>query len=179
MKSICVFCGSSPGRDEAYTRAAWEMGDTLARNDMTLVYGGAQIGLMGSVADAALAAGGKVIGVLPRALMARELGHHGLTELKVVDSMAERKDVMMSLADAFVALPGGLGTLDELFEVWTANQLSQLNKPCGLLNVLGFFDPLLAFLDQTVAAGFIAPAHRGVLRVDDNPSRLLAAFNPA
>jgi uncharacterized protein (TIGR00730 family) len=173
IKSVCVFCGSSAGADPEYTRVAWQLGELLAKRNITLLYGGAQVGLMGSVADAALAAGGKVIGVLPRILMDKELGHHELTELRVVDSMAERKDQLMSLADAFMALPGSIGTLDELFEVWTSNQLGLLNKPCGLLNVLGYFDPLLQFVDHVVNEGFMRPAHRQLLKISDDAAQLL------
>lgn len=173
LRAIGVFCGSSVGGERAYTQAAWQLGELLAKQDITLVYGGAQIGLMGSVADAALAAGGRVIGVMPRLLIDKELGHHDLTELRVVDTMAERKEVMMSLADAFIALPGGIGTLDELFEVWTANQLGLQNKPCGLLNTLGYFDHLLHFLDRAVADGFLRPAHREVLHLHHQPEPLL------
>lgn len=173
LRSIGVFCGSSVGGDHAYTQAAWQLGDLLARQGITVVYGGAQIGLMGSVADAALAAGGQVIGVIPRLLMDKELGHHGLTELRVVDTMAERKEVMMALADAFIALPGGIGTLDELFEVWTTSQLGLQVKPCGLLNILGYFDHLLSFLDQAVSEGFLHPRHRTLLRLHDQPETLL------
>ncbi len=173
LRSIGVFCGSSTGGDRAYTQAAWKLGDLLARQGITIVYGGAQIGLMGSVADAALAAGGQVIGVIPRLLMDKELGHHDLTELRVVDTMAERKEVIMALSDAFIALPGGIGTLDELFEVWTATQLGLQSKPCGLLNTLGYFDHLLSFLDRAVAEGFLRSSHRDLLRLHDQPDALL------
>lgn len=182
FKTIGVFCGSNAGNDPAYTRAAWQLGDLLARQSITVVYGGAQVGLMGSVADAALAAGGQVIGVIPRLLMHKELGHHGLSDLRVVETMAERKEVMMSLSDAFIALPGGIGTLDELFEVWTAAQLGLQAKPCGLLNVLGYFDHLVGFLDQAVAAGFLRERHRSLLQLHDQPDVLLeqlcSAFVP-
>ena len=174
LRAIGVFCGSSPGADAEYTRVAWQFGQLLAERGITLVYGGAQIGLMGSIADAALSAGGNVIGVIPKLLMDKELGHHGLSELHVVDSMAERKDKIMALADAFVALPGSIGTLDELFEVWTCNQLGLLNKPCGLLNVNGYFDSLLAFLDHIVAQGFMRAQHRALLRVAAKPDVLLS-----
>ncbi len=173
LRSIGVFCGSSAGGDRAYTQAAWQLGDLLARRGITVVYGGAQIGLMGSVADAALAAGGQVIGVIPRLLMDKELGHHGLTELRVVDTMAERKEVIMALSEAFIAMPGGIGTLDELFEVWTASQLGLQSKPCGLLNTLGYFDYLVSFLDQAVSTGFLRPGHRDMLRLHDQPEALL------
>lgn len=173
LRSIGVFCGSSAGRDRAYTHAAWQLGELLARQGITVIYGGAQIGLMGSVADAALAAGGQVIGVIPRLLMDKELGHHGLTELRVVDTLAERKELMMTLSDAFIALPGGIGTLDELFEVWTASQLGLQFKPCGLLNTQGYFDHLLGFLDRAVTEGFLRPGHRTLLRLHDQPEGLL------
>lgn len=176
LRTICVFCGSSAGHDAGFTRVAWQLGQLLAERNITLVYGGAQIGLMGSVADAALSAGGKVIGVLPKLLMAKELGHHGLTELQVVDTMAERKDRLMSLADAFIAMPGSIGTLDELFEVWTSNQLGLLNKPCGLLNVNGYFDSLLGFLDNVVNQGFMSERHRELLKVAAEPEDLLQAL---
>ncbi len=176
LRTICVFCGSSPGHDASFTRVAWQLGKLLAERNLTVVYGGAQIGLMGSVADAALSAGGKVIGVLPKLLMAKELGHHGLTELQVVDTMAERKDRLMALADAFIAMPGSIGTLDELFEVWTCNQLGLLDKPCGLLNVNGYFDSLLGFLDHVVDQGFMRPQHRALLKVATEPDVLLQAL---
>jgi uncharacterized protein (TIGR00730 family) len=173
MRAIGVFCGSSAGVDPAYTHMARKLGELLAQQSIALVYGGAQVGLMGSVADAALAAGGRVIGVIPRMLMTRELGHPGLTELRVVETMAERKQVMMDLSDAFIALPGGIGTLDELFEVWTTTQLGQHSKPCGLLNVQGYFDQLLGFLDHAVAQGFLREQHRQQLRLNEDPAALL------
>lgn len=182
MRAIGVFCGSSAGHDPAYTQAAWQLGDLLARQNITVVYGGAQVGLMGSVADAALAAGGQVIGVIPRLLMDKELGHHGLTELRVVNTMAERKEVMMALSDAFIALPGGIGTLDELFEVWTTAQLGLQTKPCGLLNTLGYFDGLVGFLDHAVTEGFLRQQHRILLQLHEQPEALLkqlcASFVP-
>jgi uncharacterized protein (TIGR00730 family) len=173
MRAIGVFCGSSAGVDPACTHAAWQLGGLLAQQGITLVYGGAQVGLMGSIADAVLAAGGRAIGVIPRLLMDKELGHHGLTELRVVETMAERKEVMMALSDAFIALPGGIGTLDELFEVWTSTQLGLQAKPCGLLNVQGYFDQLLGFLDHAVAQGFLREQHRRQLRQHDSPEALL------
>jgi uncharacterized protein (TIGR00730 family) len=179
LRSIGVFCGSSAGDDRAYTQAAWQLGDLLARQGIIVVYGGAQIGLMGSVADAALAAGGQVIGVIPRLLMDKELGHHGLTELRVVNTMAERKDLIMALSDGFITLPGGIGTLDELFEVWTATQLGLQAKPCGLLNTLGYFDHLLNFLEQAVGSGFLRPGHRKLLRQHDQPEDLLEQLRTA
>jgi uncharacterized protein (TIGR00730 family) len=173
MRAVCVFCGSSTGVDTAFTTAAQELGVLLAQQNITLVYGGAQIGLMGTIANAALAHGGRVIGVIPQLLMDKELGHPGLTELRVVETMAQRKEVMMELSDAFIALPGGIGTLDELFEVWTATQLGLQAKPCGLLNVRGYFDHLLAFLDHAVAQGFLRESHRRHLSVRDDPTSLL------
>lgn len=179
LKSICVFCGSSAGLDPEYTRVAWQLGTLLAQQNITLVYGGAQVGLMGSVADAALASGGEVIGVIPRLLMDKELGHHDLTDLRVVNTMAERKEVMMSLSDAFIALPGGIGTLDELFEVWTTTQLGLQHKPCGLLNTLGYFDQLLSFLNRATHEGFLRERHRRLLQVNDKPHELLRALSEA
>src|SRR5262249_19565137 len=148
MKSIGVFCGSSFGAKPEYTAAAREVGALLARRGIALVYGGGKVGLMGVVADAALAEGGRVIGVIPQLLMKKEVAHAGLTELRVVASMTERKLLMGELSDAFIALPGGIGTLDEFFEVWTWTQLGLQTKACGLLNVDGFFDPLIEFLDR-------------------------------
>ena len=153
MKSLGVFCGSHAGRGESYRTAAAQFAREVARRGITIVYGGGNVGLMGVVADAALAAGGRVVGVLPRFMMEREVGHAGLSELHLVDSMHERKAKMAELSDAFVALPGGLGTLEELFEAWTWMQLGLQQKPCGLLTVGNFFDPLLAFLDRAVGAG--------------------------
>ena len=173
MNTICVYCGSSPGRDPAYAAAAHAVGRLLAETGRTLVYGGGHVGLMGAVADAALAAGGKVIGVIPRALEEKELAHDGLTELRVVGSMHERKAIMADLADGFLALPGGLGTLEELFETWTWGQLGLHAKPYGLLNVAGFYDPLLALVDHMVDERFVGPAHRELLLVDSAPERLL------
>mgnify|MGYP002634881967 CR=1 FL=1 len=176
MKSICVYCGSSPGSDPAYLEAATAFGQRLADRGLRLVYGGGDVGLMGAVADGALAAGGEVVGVIPKALMDLEVGHSGLTALHVVDSMHTRKAMMAELADGFVALPGGLGTFEELFEVLTWNQLGFLAKPVGLLNVAGYYDALVAFVDHAVQAQFIKPVHRALLLSDDDPERLLASF---
>ena len=173
LRSVCVFCGSSPGARPAYRAVAERLGATLAKRGVTLVYGGAAVGLMGVLADAALAHGGDVVGVLPHALLAKEIAHEGLSELRVVDSMHERKRQMADLADAFVALPGGVGTLEETFEVWTWTQLGLHAKPCALLDVEGFFAPLLAFLDRAVDERFLRPEHRAMLLVGDEPEPLL------
>ncbi len=175
--AVCVFCGSSPGARPAYRDAAEALGRALAAQGRTLVYGGGNVGLMGAGADAALAAGGRVISVIPRHLVEREVGHNGVTELRVVDSMHERKQLMADLADAFVLLPGGLGSLEEFFEVWTWGQLGLHRKPYGLLNVAGYFDPLLAFLDHAVAERFVRSEHRDLVLVDDDPERLLARLD--
>src|SRR4051812_1259694 len=173
MKSICVFCGSSSGADPSFLRIAKALGHAIATSDRILVYGGAKVGLMGALADAALAAGGKVIGVLPRALVDKEVAHEDLTALHVVVSMHERKAMMADLADAFVALPGGLGTLEELFEVWTWGQLGLHEKPLGLLDAGDFFAPLLRFLDGLVAQRFVRQEHRDMLIVEEDPALLL------
>jgi uncharacterized protein (TIGR00730 family) len=173
MRTVCVYCGSSPGVNPAYVAAAGAVGRLLASSGRTLVYGGGRVGMMGAVADAALAAGGRVIGVIPRSLVEKELAHRGVTELRIVASMHERKATMADHADAFVALPGGVGTLEEIFEAWTWGQLGIHAKPYGLLDVGGFFSPLLRFLDQVVAAGFIRQEHRDMLLVDTDPAALL------
>ncbi len=150
------------------------MGATLAAAGLRIVYGGGSVGLMGVLADAALAAGGAVVGVIPRTLWEREVGHAGLTELHVVETMHQRKALMADLSDGFVALPGGVGTLEELFEIWTWALLGVHAKPCGILNVDGYFDPLLAFVDQVVARGFLRPEYRAMIRVEREPEPLLA-----
>ncbi len=176
MNSICVFCGSHPGNDPAYAEAAQNLGRTLAERNTTLVYGGGHVGLMGVVADAALGAGGEVVGVMPRALVDREIGHTGLTELHVVGSMHERKALMSKLSEGFIALPGGNGTLEEFFEVLTWAQLGEHEKPCGLLNVSGYYDPLLAVFDRMVDRAFLKDEHRELVLVEENPSALLQRF---
>jgi uncharacterized protein (TIGR00730 family) len=176
LRRICVFCGSSPGASPEFARAAEAFGRALAEAGIGLVYGGASVGLMGRLADSALAGGGEVIGVIPRALVDQEVAHHDLADLRIVASMHERKALMADLADGFVALPGGLGTLDELFEILTWAQLALHQKPVGLLDVGAYFAPLLAFLDGAVAARFLAPAHRAMLLVGDDPAALLATF---
>lgn len=158
MKNVCVFCGSSNGVRPEYLVMARALGQTLARRALGLVYGGASVGLMGAVADAALAAGGTVIGVIPATLDKKEIAHRGLTELHVVDSMHTRKQLMADRADAFIALPGGLGTMEELFEVLTWRLLGIHQKPAGLLDVAGYYDPLVTFLKNTIAEGFLQPA---------------------
>jgi hypothetical protein len=172
-RSLCVFCGSNSGNDAIYATVARDFGALLAKSNIALVYGGGHVGLMGIAADAVLAGGGKAIGVIPRMLWDREVGHRSLTELHIVETMHERKAMMASLSDAFVALPGGLGTLEEIFEVWTWTQLGIHRKPLGFLDVLGFFEPLLAFLDRGVDAGFIRAQHRSMAIVDDDPASLL------
>jgi len=176
MKRICVFCGSSPGHDPRYLEAARTMGQTLARRGLGLVYGGGSVGLMGAVADAALAAGGEVIGVIPEVLQIRELAHRSLTTLHVVGSMHERKALMAELSDGFVALPGGMGTLEELSEVLTWAQLGLHARPIGLLDVAGYYQPLADFFDRAVGAGFLRPAHRALLLVGHEPGALLDRF---
>ena len=177
IRSICVFCGASTGRDPAYAAAAAATGEILARRGIRLVYGGGRRGLMGELADAALAAGGEVIGVIPRGLVDRELAHPTLTELLVVETLHERKARMAELADGFLTLPGGLGTLEELAEVLSWAQLDLHAKPIGLLDVGGYFGSLEAFLDRAVDAGFLALRHRRLLLRDDDLERLLQAFD--
>jgi len=175
LQRVCVFCGSSPGADPAYGIQAERLGRVLASEGLGLVYGGASVGLMGRLADSVLAAGGEVIGVIPQSLVDLEVAHAGLADLRVAASMHERKALMAELADAFIALPGGLGTLDELFEILTWAQLGLHQKPVGALDVGGYFAPLLAVLDRAVSARFLAPAHRAMLLVETDPARLLAA----
>ena len=173
MKRICVFTGSSPGTLEAYAAATRALARVLVSRGQTLVYGGAKVGLMGVLADAVLDGGGEVIGVIPAHLKAKEVAHRGLTDLRVVDSMHERKAVMAELSDGVIALPGGLGTLEELFEMLTWAQLGLHRKPCGVVNVEGYFDRLLDFLDHAVGQRFISATHRGLLLSDADPTRLL------
>jgi uncharacterized protein (TIGR00730 family) len=173
MRSICVFCGSSSGAQSVYADAAREMGRTLAERRLRLVYGGGHVGLMGVLADAAMAAGGDVIGVITEGLQLREVGHRGLADLRVVPSMHERKALMASLSDAFVALPGGAGTLDELFEAWTWTQLGIHRKPIGVLNTAGYYDPLLTFLSRAVAERFIRADDFAAVVVEPDPAPLL------
>jgi uncharacterized protein (TIGR00730 family) len=176
MKRLCVFCGSAIGRDARYTDAARALGTLLVRRGWGLVFGGGHIGLMGVLADAALSAGGEVIGVIPQALVDRELAHPRLSDLRIVGSMHERKALMANLSHAFLALAGGYGTADEFFEMLTWAQLGIHHKPIGLLNTADFFGPLLAWIDRSVADGFIKPAHRQSLRVDTDLERLLESL---
>jgi uncharacterized protein (TIGR00730 family) len=171
--SICVYCGSREGAQVQYADGARSLGRLIGERGWRLVYGGGKVGLMGIVADAVLAAGGQAIGVIPETLMRREVGHRGLTELHVVQTMHQRKQMMAERADAFVALPGGIGTMDEFFEVWTWRQLGYHDQPIGLLNVAGYYDPLLAFMRRSVDEGFLAPAQLAVVDVDVDAARLL------
>lgn len=179
---LCVYCGSRPGRLPAYAEAARVLARLLVQRGIGIVYGGARVGVMGALADAALEAGGEVVGVIPRALAKEELAHTGLTELIVTDSMHARKTVMAEKADAFVALPGGIGTLEELFEVWTWTQLGFQHKPCGLLNVAGYYTGLLAFIEHAVGEDYLRPSHRQILSVESEPEALLErllAYTPS
>ena len=173
LKRICVFCGSSPGADPAYPAAATALAMHLAGSGIGIVYGGSSLGLMGLVANAALARGGEVIGVIPRAMEAREIAHLGLSELRVVESMHERKALMAKLSDAFIALPGGFGTFDELCEILTWTQLGLQRGPCGILNIKGYYDHLLKMFDHATAEGFIKPVHRRMVMSDDDPAALV------
>ena len=171
--SICVYCGSRHGAKAAYAERARELGTAIGERGWQLVYGGGKVGLMGEVADAVMAAGGRVIGVIPESLMRLEVGHHGLDELHVVANMHVRKQMMAERADALIALPGGIGTLEELYEVWTWRQLGYHHKPLGLLNVEGYFDALLQFMRGTVEEGFLSQAQFSALQIDDDAVRLL------
>lgn len=173
IRSICVYCGSSPGRDPGFVRAAGDLGRILAERQIALVYGGGHVGLMGAVADATLAAGGEVHGVITRALQRKEVAHRGLGRLQVTESMHERKTAMAEASDAFIMLPGGLGTFEEFFEAATWTQLGIQGKPCGILNVRGYFDPLIDLLDRSVRERFLRSEHRAQLVVDSEPESLL------
>ena len=176
IRRLCVFCGASPGRDPVYLELAAAVGTGLAQRGIGVVYGGSRIGMMGAVADAALAVGGEVIGVIPRGLVRKEIAHDHLTELRIVESMHERKALMAELADAFVALPGGIGTLEELIEVYTWSYLGIHDKPFGLVNTNGYYDGLASFLDHAVAQGFLRPEVRARLLVAADAEALLAAW---
>ncbi len=182
IRRICVFCGSSAGTRPAYREAARQLGHALAENRIGLVFGGGKVGLMGAVADAALERSGEAIGVIPHALVAREIAHPGVTEMRTVNSMHERKALMADLSDAFIALPGGYGTLEEFCEALTWSQLGIHKKPCGLLNVEGYYDPLIEFLDAAVAEGFLKAENRQLVIVDTDAEAMLSAleqFQPA
>lgn len=176
--NICVFCGSSPGNDPVYAQAAQELGYCLAKGNHTLIYGGGNVGLMGIIADAVLQHNGKVIGIIPKFLMDREVGHTGLTSLEIVTSMHERKKRMADLSDAFVAIPGGWGTLEEIAEILTWKQLGLLSQPVGVLNVGGFFDPLLLQMKSMVDEGFLRQENLATLKSSDSPAEILSALIP-
>ena len=176
MKRLCVFCGANSGHDPRYGEAAAALGRGIAQAGLGLGYGGASIGLMGAVADAALAEGGEVIGVIPQTLVAREVAHHGLSDLRVVTSMHERKALMADLSDGFIALPGGVGTLEELFEVWTWSHLGLHRKPCGLLDVAGFYSGLGRFIDHVQQEGFLRDGVRNMLLMAEDPTQMIAAM---
>lgn len=181
MQTICVFCGSAPGLKHEYAGGARELGCVLAKQNINLVYGGGRVGLMGMVADAALAAGAKVTGIIPRSLADKEIAHQGLTDLRIVTTMHERKAMMSELSDGFIAMPGGFGTLEELFEVVTWAQLGIHTKPFGLLNVAGYYDGLISFLDHSVEQGFVPQRHREMIIVSDEAEELvelLKAYRP-
>ena len=176
MQRICVFSGSSSGTRPIYAQATEELGRELVRRGLGLIYGGASVGLMGTLADSMLAAGGEVIGIIPSSLISKEIAHKGLTELREVGSMHERKALMAELASGFIALPGGFGTFDELFEILTWAQLGIHQKPVGILNIAGYFDPLLSFIQHMVNEGFVRAAHQHLLLHDTAPARLLDQF---
>jgi uncharacterized protein (TIGR00730 family) len=176
IRRICVFCGSNVGSDPAYVEAARSLGQLFAREGIALVYGGGSVGLMGELADAVLSSGGEVIGVIPHALWAREVGHRGLTDLRIVETMHERKALMAELSDAFIALPGGLGTLEEIFEIWTWAQLGLHAKPLGFLDVNGFYGLLMEFLDRAMRERFVKEPHRAIAMVARDAEVLLRRF---
>jgi hypothetical protein len=177
MRSVCVYCGSSAGDRPEYVDAARALGHALAQRGIELIYGGAQVGLMGHVANAVLERGGRVIGVIPQMLVRKEIAHAGLTALHVTASMHERKQKMADLSEGFIALPGGIGTFEELFEIWTWGQLGLHRRPCGLLNVAGYYDDLVRFLDHATASGFIRAEQRAMLSVESDVDALLARFD--
>jgi uncharacterized protein (TIGR00730 family) len=176
IKRICVYAGSNPGHDDRYRKAAQNLAHSLVHLGIGIVYGGGNVGLMGELADTVLAAGGEVVGIMPRQLVEKEVAHLGLTDLQVVESMHERKAAMANLSDAFVALPGGIGTLEEIIEVYTWSQLGLHRKACALLNVSGYYDGLTAFLDHAVSEGFLARSHRELLVVIERPEELIESL---
>jgi uncharacterized protein (TIGR00730 family) len=173
VKRICVFCGSNPGVRDEYSKAARALAEHLVEEKLGIIYGGSKVGLMGVLAEAALEAGGEIIGILPESLVAKEIAHNGLTDLKIVATMHERKALMAEMSDAFIAMPGGYGTYEEFCEVLTWTQLGLQNKPCGLLNVAGFYDCLLRMFDHAVIEGFVREAHRDIVISDANPASLV------
>lgn len=177
MKSICVYCGSSAGSSETYGAAARNLAASMLKRQLSLVYGGGNVGLMGIIADEVMRLGGKAIGVIPQALMDKEVGHTNLSQLHIVRNMHERKALMAELSDGFIAMPGGIGTLEELFEMFTWLQLGFHEKPLGLLNVDGFYDSLIVFLKQTVQKNFLLQEHLDLLIIESNPDRLLQQFD--
>jgi uncharacterized protein (TIGR00730 family) len=176
IRRLAIFCGSNPGARSDYVQAARSFGRLLSARGIGIVYGGSNVGLMAALADAVLDDLGDIIGIIPRMLVEREVANRALTDLRIVNSMHERKAMMAELADGFVALPGGIGTLEEFFEIWTWGQLGMHQKPCGLLNVAGYFDPLLEFLDRAVAEKFVRDVHRGMVVVESDPVVLLSRF---
>lgn len=176
MKRVCVFCGSSFGVNPAYAKAANDLGNAIAKRNICLVYGGARVGLMGEIASTVIRAKGEVIGVIPKDLVEKEVAHGNLSDLRIVGSMHERKSLMAELSDGFIALPGGFGTIEEIFEVITWAQLSFHDKPCGFLNINGYYDHLIKFLDHSLEKNFIVPEHRAMIIIDDDPESLLDKF---
>jgi uncharacterized protein (TIGR00730 family) len=176
IRRLAIFCGSNPGVRPDYVEAARSLGRLLAQRGIGIVYGGSNVGLMAALADAMLDEFGDIIGVIPRMLVDREVANTALTDLRIVDSMHQRKAMMAELADGFIALPGGIGTLEEFFETWTWGQLGMHTKPCGLLNVAGYFDPLLEFLNHAVAERFVRDVHRAMIVVESDPAALLSRF---
>ncbi len=176
MKYVCVYCGSNPGRSPEYIRYARVLAKELVTRNIGLVYGGASVGIMGAIANTVLDGGGEVIGVMPQSLVDKEVSHNGLTELKVVNTMHERKAIMAEMSDGFIALPGGLGTIEEIFEVLTWSQLGFHKKPCSFLNIKQYYNSLSLFLDHAVEEQFIKPVHREMLLIEDDPSKLLDAM---
>ena len=176
MKRLCVYCGSSSGRQPVYAQVARQLARAMVNRNIDLVYGGASVGIMGEIANAVLEEGGDVIGIIPKGLFKKEVAHTGVTELREVDSMHERKSLMADLSDGFIALPGGFGTIEEIFEIITWSQLGMHRKPCGLLNVCHYYDKLIDFLDQAVTEQFIKAAHHSTILVDECPDALLGKF---
>lgn len=176
MRRICVFCGSSPGARPEYLQAAEQLGHLMASRNIGLVYGGAKVGMMGKIADAVLEKGGEVIGIIPKGLVEKEVAHTGLADLRIVDSMHERKAMMATLSDGFIAMPGGLGTIEELFEVLTWSQIGIHDKPCGLLNVEGYYEKLMEFVQHTVEEEFVKNVHQDMMLMHEKPEDILQAF---